>query len=152
MSSGKARTRPFRFKTAASLASVTAGLLLASLAAVQAPATAGAPVHQLRIYVIFEGNRAAFHERFRDHATRLMCKHGFEIVAMWEAKSPERTEFVYVLAWPDLATMDERWAGFMADGEWSDIKARTAAQHGPLVGRIESRVLRLTDYSRPLGS
>ena len=29
-------------------------------------------IHQLRIYEIFEHNKAAFHARFRDHATRIM--------------------------------------------------------------------------------
>ena len=55
-------------------------------------------VHQLRIYEIFEHNKAAFHERFRDHAARIMRKYSFNIVAMWEAKTEQRTEFVYLLA------------------------------------------------------
>ena len=29
-------------------------------------------IHQLRVYEIFEHDKAAFHERFRDHAARLM--------------------------------------------------------------------------------
>jgi hypothetical protein len=29
-------------------------------------------IHQLRIYEIFEPNKAAFHARFRDHAARIM--------------------------------------------------------------------------------
>ena len=44
-------------------------------------------IHQLRIYEIFEHNKSAFHERFRDHAARIMQKYGFDIVAMWEARS-----------------------------------------------------------------
>ena len=28
-------------------------------------------IHQLRIYEIFERNKAAFHARFRDHAMRI---------------------------------------------------------------------------------
>jgi hypothetical protein len=35
----------------------------------------------------------------------------------------------------------------MADDEWKAIKKRTGAQHGKLVGSIEDRTLRLTDYS-----
>jgi len=54
-------------------------------------------------------------------------------------------------AQPDHAAMEDRWAKFMADQEWSDIKRRSAAEDGTLVGKIENRVLRLTDYSRPLG-
>ena len=55
-------------------------------------------IHQLRIYEIFEHNKAAFHERFRDHAARLIRHYGFEIVAMWQTKTERRTEFVCLLA------------------------------------------------------
>jgi len=105
------------------------------------------PVHQLRIYEIFDNNKQAFHDRFRDHAMRIMKKYDFNIVAQWEAKNGERTEFVYLLEWPDEPTMQDRWAKFMADKEWSDIKKETAAKHGKLVGEIQDRTLKLTAYS-----
>jgi heme-degrading monooxygenase HmoA len=104
-------------------------------------------IHQLRIYEIFEENKAAFHQRFRDHAARIMRKHGFDIVAMWETRTDRRTEFVYLLAWPDETTKSTAWSRFMADEEWNEIKRRTMAAHGGLVGAIEDRVLTLTDYS-----
>ena len=43
-------------------------------------------IQQLRIYEIFEHNKAAFHARFRDHAAQIMRKYGFNIVTMWEAQ------------------------------------------------------------------
>ncbi|WP_315798675.1 MULTISPECIES: NIPSNAP family protein [unclassified Bradyrhizobium] len=105
-------------------------------------------IHQLRIYEIFEHNKAAFHARFRDHAARIMrMRHGFQIVAMWESRFGERTEFVYVLEWPDEATKIAGWAAFMADAEWSEIKRITHAEHGLMVGQIEDRLLTSLDYS-----
>jgi hypothetical protein len=104
-------------------------------------------IHQLRIYEIFEHNKAAFHDRFRDHAARIMWTYGFHILAMWETKTTQRTEFVYLLEWPDEVTMRNTWAQFLADEEWKEIKRVTSAQHGDLVGEIEDRVLVLTDYS-----
>ena len=104
-------------------------------------------IHQLRIYEIFENNKQAFHERFRDHAMRIMAKYDFKIVAQWETRHEGRTEFVYLLQWPDQATLTDRWARFMADQEWAAIKKRTGAQHGQLVGDIEDRVLTVQDYS-----
>jgi hypothetical protein len=109
--------------------------------------TLAAPVHQLRIYEIFDTNKQAFHDRFRDHAMRIMKKYDFNIVAQWEAKNGGRTEFVYLLEWPDEPTMKDRWAKFMADKEWADIKKETAAKHGKLVGEIQDRTLNLTPYS-----
>ena len=107
-------------------------------------------IHQLRIYEIFEHNKTAFHDRFRNHAARIMLAYGFNILAMWETKTAQRTEFVYLLAWPDEAEMRSAWTRFMADEEWKEIKRVTSAQHGDLVGEIEDRVLRLTDYSPSL--
>jgi len=62
-------------------------------------------IHQLRIYEIFDANKKAFHDRFRDHAMRIMAKYDFKIVATWESKKDNRTEFVYLLEWPDRETM-----------------------------------------------
>jgi heme-degrading monooxygenase HmoA len=104
-------------------------------------------IHQLRIYEIFDGNKDAFHVRFRDHAMRIMRKYGFELVAMWESKTDRRTEFVYLLSWPDVATKEAAWNAFRADEEWKDVKRVTAAEHGELVGEIEDRVLTPTAYS-----
>ncbi len=107
-------------------------------------------IHQLRIYEIFEHNKAAFHDRFRDHATRIMKTYGFNILAMWESKTDVRTEFVYLLAWQDETAMRAAWARFMADEEWREIKRLTSGKHGDLVGAIEDRVLSLTNYSPPV--
>jgi hypothetical protein len=98
-------------------------------------------LHQLRIYEIFEHNKAAFHERFRDHAARIMERYGFDIVAMWESARDGRVEFVYLLAWPDATTMKDAWTAFLADDEWREVKRTYAARHGDLVGEIDDRVL-----------
>ncbi|MEQ8370812.1 MAG: NIPSNAP family protein [Alphaproteobacteria bacterium] len=104
-------------------------------------------IHQLRIYEIFESNRKAFHDRFRDHAVPIMARYGFHIRAMWECRNGDRLEFIYLLVWPDAETLTGAWDSFMADDEWAAIKRRTAALHGDLVGDIQDRRLNLTDYS-----
>lgn len=109
-------------------------------------------IHQLRIYEIFEHNKAAFHARFRDHAARIMKTYGFQILAMWETQTEARTEFAYLLLWPDEPAMQHAWEQFLGDEEWKEIKRVTRAQHGDLVGEIASRVLVLTSYSPLPGS
>jgi hypothetical protein len=104
-------------------------------------------IHQLRIYEIFDNNKQAFHDRFRDHAMRIMAKYDFNIVAIWESKNGVRTEFVYLLEWPDERTMKDRWAKFMADQKWSAIKKETGARYGNLVGEVQDRTLHVTAYS-----
>ena len=103
--------------------------------------------HQVRIYEIFDGNKQAFHDRFRDHAMRIMARYDFKIVATWESKKDNRTEFVYLLEWPDRDTMADRWKKFLRDQEWIKIKKETGEMYGPLVGEIQDRTLYLTDYS-----
>lgn len=124
-------------------------VVLALLAVVPATrAQAGDDVvHQLRIYQLFDDTSEAFHDRFRDHAQRIMERYDFHIVAMWESRTGKGPEFLYLLEWPDEQTMKDRWAAFMADQEWSDIKAETGRIHGQFVGEIEDRTLLLTDYS-----
>ena len=121
-------------------------LIVTPVLAQQPPATDG-PVQQLRVYELFEPTRTAFHERFRDHAVRIMRRYGFNIVAMWESRTDGRPEFVYLLDWPSESAMRSAWSGFMADREWIQIKAEHAERHGPVVGRIEDRTLRRVPYA-----
>jgi len=107
-------------------------------------------IHQLRIYEIFDHNKEAFHNRFRDHASRIMRSYGFNIVETWETKHGDRTEFVYLLAWSDEQTMRQAWDKFKADEEWKEIKKTTNARYGDLVGEIEDRTLAPTSYSPSL--
>ena len=130
---------PFEF-----LAFITASIAPAS---VDRPFCPSGGVQQLRIYEIFERNKTAFHERFRDDAQRIMKCYGFDIIAMWETRQGNRTEFAYLLDWPDEATMKQSWERFMADKEWAQIKKETAAVHGQFVGEIQDRTLRRTAYS-----
>lgn len=138
---------PSRYRCILAVALLLGGLVPAHAAQAEVVATAPAPLHQLRIYRVHPGNERAFHERFRDHALRIMDRHGFEVVATWQAQAEGRTEFVYLLQWPDETAMKRAWAGFMADAEWSAIKQRTGAEYGRFVDAIEDRSLQLTDYS-----
>ena len=98
----------------ASIVILTAGVIVPQ----RSRASAGeqqSVIHQLRIYEIFDSNKKAFHDRFRDHAMRIMAKYDFKIVATWESKNDYRTEFVYLLEWPDKETMTDRWKRFLQD-------------------------------------
>lgn len=111
------------------------------------PLPSACVLHQLRTYEIFDGNKAAFHDRFREHATRIMERHGFRILAAWETSTDRRTELVYLLEWRDADAMTEGWKRLVADEEWAEIKRATAASYGQLVGDIDERVLRAVRYS-----
>ncbi|WP_081611431.1 NIPSNAP family protein [Kordiimonas gwangyangensis] len=123
-------------------------LAFAASTLTQAAALTESPIHQLRIYEIFDTNKDAFHDRFRDHAARIMKdRYGFNILEIWESKTAQKTRFVYLLRWDNEAALQDGWAGFMADEEWKQIKRETGAVHGSFVGGIDDLTLRMTDYS-----
>ena len=66
---------------------------------------------------------------------------------MWETQFEGRTEFVYLLAWPDVTALHQAWDRFRGDEEWKEIKRVTGAQHGDLVGEIQDRVIVPVSYS-----
>lgn len=106
----------------------------------------GARVQQLRIYEVNRANRGAFHQRFQDHAMRIMKKYDFRVVDMWESDAGDKLQFVYVLDWPDAATLEKQWKAFLADAEWIEIKKRSAAEHGELVRSAAGQVLTRVSY------
>jgi hypothetical protein len=107
----------------------------------------GVQLQQLRVYEVNRDNRDPFHERFRDHALRLMKKHGFTVIDMWESDTAEKLQFIYLLSWPDRPTMDSSWKAFLADREWMDIKKRSAAEHGELVKSANGQPLVRLSYN-----
>jgi len=104
-------------------------------------------VYQLRIYEVSPDKREIFHKRFRNHALRIMKRHGFEIIALWESSSMMNFEFIYLLRWPDGATMDRQWKAFLADEEWIGIKRQIVQEAGEPVIRVTSRLLNDVEYS-----
>lgn len=104
-------------------------------------------IYQLRIYEVSPDRRAAFHNRFQNHALRIMKRYGFEVVALWESSSVVDFEFIYILKWPDVETMERQWKLFLADGEWIDIKKKMSTEIGEPVLRATGRVLSAVEYS-----
>ena len=104
-------------------------------------------IHQLRIYQINPDLKAAFDARFREHASRIMKSHGFNIKAMWYSEFEDKTEFIYILQWPDSATLHKQWSAFMADSEWEDIKRKSREEHGEMVlAKVRDQILSSTDW------
>ncbi|MGH6696062.1 NIPSNAP family protein [Sphingopyxis sp.] len=117
----------------------------ATSAATAAPARA--PLQQLRIYEIPRANEGVFHDRFQGHALRIMARHGFAVRSIWRSEHQGKVEFVYLLDWPDAATMKAAWDAFLADPEWIAIKKETGARHGRFVDAVSERALEPVAWS-----
>ncbi|MCX7700502.1 MAG: NIPSNAP family protein [Gemmataceae bacterium] len=102
---------------------------------------------EMRTYYAHPGKFEAMLARFRNHTVRLFAKHGMTNIGYWVpvGDNPERM-LVYVLAFPDAESREKSWKSFIADPEW--IQAfNESHKDGPLVARMESLLLRTTDYS-----
>ena len=109
-------------------------------------------INQLRLYTIYDHNRDAFLNRFRDLALPIFEKYGFRILAMWETREEGRPVCVYLLAWNNEAEMAAAWGSFMADEDWKEIKRVTALEHGDMVARIRDHILTPTSFSTAIGA
>lgn len=99
-------------------------------------------IHQLRIYQIDPTLKDAFDSRFREHALRIMKSYDFKIVAMWYSEFEGKTEFVYILQWPDEEVMRKQWDAFMADAEWEEMKRVSREKYGEMVlSKMRDQVL-----------
>lgn len=109
-------------------------------------------LNQIRIYEIFDETKQSFLNRFRDHAARIMQRHGFKILAMWETVKDERPAFAYLLSWENEAEMKKCWNTFIADDEWKQIKLETQPKSGRIVGDISDHILHPVDFSSALNA
>lgn len=104
-------------------------------------------VHELRIYTAAPGRLAALQARFRDHTCALFEKHGIANVAYWtNAIGGPNDELWYVLGYESLEARAAAWASFAADPAWHQVRAESE-RDGPLVARIENRIIAMTDFS-----
>jgi hypothetical protein len=132
---------------------LTTGLLAATLLPVVHAQGADTPrdtrCYEIRTYYAHDGKLDALHNRFRDHAVRLLEKHGIVNVGYWVPVENRERKLIFILAYPSRETRDKLWQSFLADPEWQQaFKASEAG--GRLVAKVQSIFLQATDYSPPI--
>lgn len=130
------------------LQSLPAAALLSSITMPDASAATSATVYELRIYHAVEGKLDALFARFRDHTMALFEKHGIKNVAYWTPTDDplKGKTLVYMLSHPSREAATANWQSFRDDEEWKIVKAKSEA-NGPLVEKIDSTYLVMTDFS-----
>jgi hypothetical protein len=108
-------------------------------------------VYELRIYHVVPGKLDSLVARFRDHTDKLFAKHGMKSVAYWTAldEPVKSSTFFYILEHPSREEATANWKAFQNDVEWKTVKAKSE-ENGPLVEKIDSTFLTLTDFPRPV--
>ena len=109
---------------------------------------AAGKVYELRIYHAEPGKLDALNARFRNHTCKLFQKHGIELIAFWNPIEGDEAKdtLYYIVAFPSVEAKNKAWEDFRADPEWIQAKA-DSEKDGKLVTKVESKLLRPTDYS-----
>ncbi len=104
-------------------------------------------IYELRVYHCLPGKLPAVSDRFKNITTKIWERFGIKAVGFWTVLVGENsTDFIYMLAWTDLAERDRLWNAFVIDAEWKAKRAETEA-NGPLVASVSNSFLSPTDYS-----
>ena len=103
-------------------------------------------IHEMRIYDAAAGKLPALHQRFANITLGYFERHGIKSVGYWTDVIGISGRLTYMVQFDDLAHRERAWASFQADAERQKAFAETE-RDGPLVARMENRIMRPTDYS-----
>ena len=133
-----------RFALAATLA---LPLLVAAFAFAPNAAADHGRAFELRTYTTADGRLDALNTRFREHTVALFEKHGMQVIGFWTPTAEDgKNTLVYLLAYPSAEAREKSWKAFMDDPEWKKVYAESQ-KDGPLVTKVESKMMGPTDYS-----
>lgn len=104
-------------------------------------------LYELRRYEAFGHNKAALYRRFAEHTTRIFDRHGFNQIGYFETVIGDGPDLTYLLGWDSLDERQQAWDAFHADPEWHSVRTRTTDEHGLLVGKTHSSILRPLPFS-----
>lgn len=107
-------------------------------------------IYELRIYDIIPNRRGALYDRFKKGALRLLKKHRFHLIDMWEP-TDAREKLFYLLAWADATERDKCWRAFRMDPAWQKLKTETE-EAGPMVTKMEYYLLASLAFARRAGT
>jgi hypothetical protein len=103
-------------------------------------------VYELRTYYSPPGRLDDLHARFRDHTLKLFEKHGLTSIGYWVPLDNPDNKLIYMLVYPSVEAREKAFKAFFADPVWQEVRKQTEA-NGPIVSKVESVLLRATDYS-----
>jgi hypothetical protein len=105
-------------------------------------------IYEYRKYIATPGKLAKLNQMFAEPITKLFDRHGMDVLAYWTpvVGASSISELHYILKWPDMTTMQQRWASFYADPDWAEAGAEFQGD-GPLVSEAQNQVWALTPYS-----
>ena len=104
-------------------------------------------IYEMRVYRCLPGRMPALLARFENTTLGLWKRHGIHPVGFWTTEvGASNLELTYMLRWDSMAERETKWTAFATDPEWIAKRAETE-KDGPIVSKVESVYMTLTDYS-----
>ena len=103
-------------------------------------------IYEIRIYDAAPGKLQALNDRFANVTLGFFDKHGIKSIGYWTDVIGISGRLTYMVAFDDLGHRERAWASFGADPDRAKAFAETE-KDGPLVARVENRIMRPTSYS-----
>jgi hypothetical protein len=99
-------------------------------------------IYEIREYTTVPGRMPALVKRFKNHTLEIFARFGMEVafISLTELGANSNNELVYVLKFDSYDDMVTKWAAFLADPEWQEVRKASEAD-GPIVASISRRVL-----------
>jgi hypothetical protein len=102
-------------------------------------------VYQIRTYLANEGKLNDLQARFRDQM-KILEKHGITHIGYWVPIDNAENKCVVVLAYPSTEAAQTSWSNVGFDPDWMKLYEESE-KNGPLVNKVESKFMKMTDYS-----
>jgi hypothetical protein len=104
-------------------------------------------IYEMRVYHAAPGRMPALLARFQNHTLRIWERFGFRQAGFWTTLvGQSNADLTYMLAWENAGECQEKWAAFMADPEWRQVRAESE-KDGPLLTGITNQLLVPTAFS-----
>lgn len=104
-------------------------------------------IYELRVYRTLPGRMPNLLARFRNHTLRIWERHGIRQAGFFTTLVGEsQKDLTYLLAWESLAERETKWAAFMADPEWQQVRAESE-KDGLINDNVMNAFLTPTDFS-----
>jgi hypothetical protein len=103
-------------------------------------------IYEYRAYDVAPGKMSAVHKRVADPGLRLLEKHGFKVVGIWQTSVGVSNQLHEIFEWADLEARASAGQAMNADEEWRRVIEETEPD-GPLVVRSEGQIWTLAPFS-----
>lgn len=106
--------------------------------------------YELRTYTAAEGKLDDLNRRFRKYSRIVFARYQMNRLGFWIPLDNPDNQFTYILSYEDCGDRDPAWDQFQSDSLWQQVEKITTHE-GDIVANVESRLMRATDFSPPIG-